>query len=133
MPESTRRLRTMQGVERAASKSTKASSNGRVSSNRRSAGRLEVEYVDNFGRKFVVYVDDARDDPALGHIKGPMPLDSLNLPQPLMVRLHNELYARGLITTQDVMRRPTDVEGAYKAALRVDIQSIQQLYKELGS
>jgi hypothetical protein len=95
--------------------------------------RVPTEYIDSWGRKFVVLViPDTNEDPAHAPIKGPIPLDSLELPQPLMVRLHNELYIRGLITRADVMSRPQDVQGALLAALKVDVTTIQALYRDLG-
>lgn len=127
MPESTRKSSRVKAAPIVAAK--------RTSTNRgtsQSVGfRMEVQHVDDIGRKFVVYINEG-EDPAFGNIKGPMPLDSLNLPQPLMVRLHNELYNRGLITTQDIMRRPQDVQGAIQAACRLDVNAIQGLYKSLG-
>lgn len=87
----------------------------------------ESTYLDSWGRMFAVYVEEGR-DPSTGIIKGPMPLDTLGLPQEVMVRLHNELYIRGLFTLSDVQRRPNDVLGAIQAAYGVDVQTIQALY-----
>lgn len=130
MPEAGRRQRTMPKAQ-AQAKATSAHTVTNRATSRNGATRVEAEYTDAWGRRFIVYVEEG-EDPASGNIKGPMPLDSLNLPQPLMVRLHNEMYIRGLITTADVMRRPQDVQGAIQGALRLDVQEIQRLYSDLG-
>lgn len=132
MPESQRRQRVMPKTK--AGSANKVATSAHTVTNRASLNggfREEVEHVDGLGRKFIVYVEQG-ESPVFGNIKGPMPLDTLGLPQPLMVRLHNEMYARGLITLADVMRRPQDVQGAIQSALRLDVQEIQRLYSEIG-
>lgn len=91
----------------------------------------EVEWVDHWGRKFVVYVriqGDVIGDPSKGVIKGPQPLDMLGLDQETNVRLHNELYARGIITYKDAMHRPMAILQAIQQALRVNVQQVQNAY-----
>jgi len=90
-------------------------------------GMTETVHIDSWGRKFAVYVSEGM-DPSCGHLIGPMPLDSLELPMDVMIRLHNELYERRLLTESDVLQRPQDVAGALAAAYQVDVQTIQGLY-----
>lgn len=87
----------------------------------------EAAYTDDIGRNFVVFVKPGT-DPAKGVIKGPQPLDNLGLDQDTMVRLHNELHARGLITHRDAMRRPQEVLAAIQQALKVNVQRVQNAY-----
>lgn len=88
-------------------------------------GAGENVHTDGWDRQFVVY---GRGDSA--PIKGPPPLDSLKLPRTLMVRLHNELFVRGLVTAEDVRRRPAEVVAALQAAYRVDASAIYNLYNK---
>lgn len=97
----------------------------------RATALKQVEYVDGIGRKFAVLVEEGQ-DPAHGVIVGPLPLDALELPASTMVRLHNELYGLHLYTYEDVRRRPQDVQSALAATYRVDIQTIQKLYAQMG-
>jgi hypothetical protein len=87
----------------------------------------EVEWTDDIGRKFIVFVKDGG-DPAKGIIKGPTPLDALGLDEETNVRLHNELYDRGIITSHDASHNPMKVLGAIQYALRVNVQQIQNAY-----
>lgn len=86
------------------------------------------DYEDQLGRKFKVLVKDENDDPAYGHILGPPFLDELELPEEIMVRLHNELFARNIITKKDARRRLSDIVGALMSALKVDATKIAELY-----
>lgn len=63
-----------------------------------------------------------------GIVVGPPALEQLGLPPEIETRLHNELYVRGLIVLDDVLRRLPDVEAALRAALKVDAQAIQACY-----
>lgn len=83
-----------------------------------------VEYTDDWGRKFLVYGESS----GSSMIYGPVPLDALELPQDVNVRLHNELFNRGLLTADDVRRRPNDVLAALQIALRVNVQQIQNIF-----
>lgn len=70
---------------------------------------------------------DATDAP-LGVPIGPPPLDDLGLPEDTAVRLHNELYARGVLTIDDARRHRADLVAALMAALRVDAETIYNIY-----
>jgi hypothetical protein len=94
----------------------------------------ETTYTDEWGRKFAVLVEEG-EDPAYGMIVGPLPLDGLvenGMSHDTMIRLHNELFIRKLLTYEDVRRRPQDVHAALQAALHVDVQTIQGLYAQMG-
>lgn len=88
----------------------------------------EVVYTDELGRKFKVVVPQGG-DPEFGVVIGPPYLDGLELPDSVMVRLHNELFYRRLFTLADVRRRPIDVDGALRAALKLDVQKILEAYR----
>jgi hypothetical protein len=78
------------------------------------------------GRKYVGYSDGN------GNVilKGPPEglVDDLKLPEPLATTLHNVLYARGLLTYDDVMKRSKELIGALQEALNLDVQRLQEAY-----
>ena len=90
----------------------------------------DVDYIDDEGRSWRVRVPD--DCPAdrfpEGIPIGPPALTQLELPLAVEVRLHNQLFGRGLLTRRDVLWRPQDVFAALQAAYRVDVQRLQTLY-----
>lgn len=65
---------------------------------------------------------------SMGLIIGPPDLSGLNLPYALMVKLHNELHARGILTKGDAMSRRQDIASALLTALRVDVGAIVDVY-----
>lgn len=75
-------------------------------------------------------VSDTQTEAAKGVVLGPPDLGSLNLPTALEVRLHNELYHRGLLTRKDLITKQPEVFAALQAALRVDAAAILNLYNE---
>lgn len=87
------------------------------------------------GRKQVVLIPDGAPDShaKMGVLVGPPDLDVLQLPIAIEVRLHNELYNRGLLTRKDVQKRPQELFAALQAALRVDVAAIANLYSSEGS
>lgn len=84
-------------------------------------------------KKYKAVVPDGSDPSnwQYGVIVGPPDLSGLNLPYDIEVRLHNELYVRGLIKSVDVRRNMQSVTGALMAALGVDAQRIAQIYEEM--
>jgi len=88
-----------------------------------------VDIVRN-GKKYKAEVpaDAPKNTWQFGLIKGPPDMSSLGLPPSIEVRLHNELFARGLITGRDVKKRAHDVQGALQAALKIDATTILNLY-----
>jgi len=91
----------------------------------------ELSHEDAEGRLWRVRIPDhAPDsDATMGVIVGPPPMDELGLPEEIAIRLHNQLYHRGLFTLKDVERRKGDVVGALHATLKVDVQRIVDIYK----
>lgn len=123
--ESVRREDTVSNGRRAGR--TEITTRSPVIRDRIPTGTVEAEYIDEWGRKFVVRVGEG-ESPEYGMIVGPQPLDELELPMDYMIRLHNELYNRKLLTYDDVRRRPQDVQAALGAAAKIDVQTIQSLY-----
>lgn len=95
----------------------------------------EVVHTLRDGRKQKVLIPDNAPDShaAMGVLVGPPDLDALQLPTALEVRLHNELFNRGLFTRKDVQKRPQEVFAALQSALRVDVAAIANLYPSEGS
>lgn len=95
-----------------------------------------VEYIDDLGRRYEVELPDGAADPAHGRIIGPWFLEELarsgvELPVDTATRLHNELYARRILTAEDA-DRPGNQEaliGAMRSALRVDVMRIREAYR----
>lgn len=88
--------------------------------------------IEKLGKKYKVIVPD--DSPSemwvYGIPVGPPDLSSLGLPPSIEVRLHNELYNRGLIQKIDVQRRMPELVAACMAAFKVDAQILAELYEE---
>jgi len=62
---------------------------------------------------------------------GPPDTRGLGLPDGIDVRLNNNLFNRGLITWDDVRRRPMEVTAALQSAYRLDAGRIISLYREV--
>lgn len=92
----------------------------------------KTKYTDALGRVHATLLpDDAPDSEAsMGLLLGPPTLTSLNLPIDIEVRLHNELAARELYSIGDVRKRRQDVLSALLATLKLDVQSIIDVYQE---
>lgn len=88
--------------------------------------------IEKGGKKYKAIVpDDAPQSTwQYGIIQGPPDISGLGLPPSIEVRLHNELFVRGLITKKDLQRSTQDVQGALMAALSVDMQRIVLAYEE---
>lgn len=93
----------------------------------------KVRYTDKDGRHTLVWLPDTAPDAdaRMGVPIGPPPLGALKLPKAIDVRLHNELFARGLFTREDVTRNRRDVISALMAALKVDAEAIIGCYSIL--
>lgn len=85
-------------------------------------GLRAVEWRDEDGRRWARGLPpQAPDSDARWGIPlGPPSLKALGLPAEVEIRLHNELYVRGLLTERDVRRRTHDIQAALMAALGVD-------------
>lgn len=62
-----------------------------------------------------------------GVVVGPPDFEDV-LPVELARRLHNELFARGLITHLDTIKRANDVSAAWQSALKYDVGQILASY-----
>ena len=69
-------------------------------------------------------------DANMGLPIGPPDLAPLGFPEEVEVRLHNQLFARRLLTAPDVLRHRKEVFAALQAAFRVDTDRIVALYLE---
>lgn len=94
-----------------------------------------VEYVDPDGRSWLRGLPQgARDsDAARGVPIGPPSLASLGLPKDVEIRLHNQLYQRGIITANDARRRINEIPSAIAAAYRVDTQAVLAIFQGIGA
>ena len=90
-----------------------------------------IEYRDPDGRLYAVLIpDDApASHAAMGIPVGPPPI---HFPDGLMariaIRLHNELYHRGIYTEADARARITDVGQALRTALHYGAAEVADLY-----
>lgn len=93
-----------------------------------------ANYTATDGRHYKVLVPDhaAPDTWARGIYIGPPDLSGLGLPEEVSVRLHNELFNRGIITQSDANARRPEVHAALMYALRVDAERVINAYKENG-
>lgn len=93
-----------------------------------------LDFTDLKGRHWRVQLpDDAGDDEVdLGVPVGPPDLEPLALakgwPESFAVRLHNELWHRGLLTKRDAQARSSELIGAFMAALKADAMDVARLY-----
>lgn len=90
----------------------------------------ESSYVDREGRQFAVLLpDDVPDSQAhQGMPLGPPPLDTLNLPVQIEVRLNNELFNRRIFTYDEAKRRMHELQASIVAACKVDAMDVLALY-----
>lgn len=87
-------------------------------------------FTDELGRKKVVLLPEEApiEDTAKGIPLGPPNLDELGLPEETAVRLHNELFNRGVIKQADALRGRADIMGALQSAFKVDVERIMNIY-----
>lgn len=91
---------------------------------------VRAKYQDDEGRWWVVLVPPGHEDEAsMGIPVGPPDLASLGLPEAVEVRLHNQLFNRGLLTARDLKGRGQEVFAALQAAYRVDQGAVTALYQ----
>lgn len=60
---------------------------------------------------------------------GPPPLDGLGLPLEIEVRLHNQLFARGIFTERDARKRLDEIRSSLISALQSDVNRILAIYQ----
>lgn len=97
----------------------------------RGSGIREVVYKDREGRKWKRGIPfNAPDtDAEFGVPLGPPSLADLGLPLEVEVRLHNQLFDRGILTEREARKRIGDVVSSLQAALRVDALRILTIYQ----
>lgn len=97
------------------------------------AATVQVEYVDDTGRRWAVLVPVGHEDEAAqGVVVGPPDVRVLGWPEDVALRVHNELYVRRILTMRDARTKAAEIGAALAAALRADIQTVQALYREEG-
>jgi hypothetical protein len=89
-----------------------------------------VLWISGDGRKYnsIIPIGAKDADASKGVKYGPPDLDVLGLPTDVRVRLHNELFARGLFTYEQVRRNLNEVIGAIQQAVRLDAQLVSEAY-----
>jgi hypothetical protein len=95
----------------------------------------EAHFETETGERYKVLLpDDAPDEHAeYGIIVGPPPLDELNLPTEVAVRLNNQLFDRGLFTWREVRQRREELLAVWQAVLRVDVGRLHDVYETTRS
>jgi len=68
-------------------------------------------------------------DASKGVPVGPPSLKPLGLPLDIEVRLHNELFHRGLLTKNDAVRHKQDIGSALQSTLKLSIHDILNTYE----
>lgn len=93
----------------------------------------QVEYSDVAGRHWARMLPNSEPNSraGIGIPVGPPPLDSLDLPEDLQTRLHNELYARGILTLDQALTNRREIQAAMMAAFRLDVDRIIACYRGL--
>lgn len=92
-----------------------------------------AQYEDTEGRRRRVLLPETLTDEEaeMGIPNGPPLLTALQLPADIEVKLHNELFNRGLFTLRDIRKagRPA-IQAALMAALSLDVERVLALYQE---
>ncbi len=89
-----------------------------------------ADYVDEKGRWWKVRVPAGSATPAsMGIPVGPPDLSSLGLPEEVSIRLHNQLFHRGLFTRANLRGRGQEIFAAIQAAYKVDSAAVTTLYR----
>lgn len=110
-------------------RSPNRSSGGAVARQQRPV-MVRVDYQDEDGRWWAALVPVGHEDEAhMGIPIGPPDLSPLDLPKELEVRLHNQLFNRGLLTARDVKGHAPQVFAALQATYRVDVAAVTGLYR----
>lgn len=89
-----------------------------------------TSYKDLDGRQWAVDVPAgvSDKDAHMGLHVGPQPLTELGLPLETEVRLHNELFRRGILTLTDAKKRRAELFASLQAAYAVDSERLIELY-----
>ena len=97
----------------------------------RTLGTVLIPWTDETERKWMMRVPQCETDASIGIVAGPPDTSSLGLPEALDIALHNELFNRGLLTWQDVKKRPQEIQAALQSVLKIDSGKIMMLYREI--
>jgi hypothetical protein len=94
-----------------------------------------VTDTDELGRKTNYIVPDGapKSTWSQGILMGPPDLSELGLPEEVAIKLHNELFNRGLVSKRDIRQRRQDIMMSFAAAMRFEVERIIQLYEETGN
>jgi hypothetical protein len=92
----------------------------------------QASYTDSDGRSWAVLLPDKApdEDAPMGLHVGPPSLDSLGLPKEVAIRLHNQLFDRGIFTLKEARVRRTEIFAALQAAYQVDSTILLNLYND---
>ncbi len=91
---------------------------------------VNADYEDNEGRWWRVRVPlGSEGQAAMGIPVGPPDLSSLGLPDEVSIRLHNQLFHRGLFTRANLRGRGQEIFAAVQAAYKVDSAAVTALYR----
>lgn len=91
---------------------------------------VNADYEDDEGRWWRVRVPlGSEGQEAMGIPVGPPDLSSLGLPDGISIRLHNQLFHRGLFTKANLRGRGQEIFAAIQAAYRVDSAAVTALYR----
>ena len=91
---------------------------------------VRADYQDDEGRMWAVLVPLGHEGEAsMGIPIGPPDLSPLGLSPAQEVRLHNQLFHRGILTAKDLRGRGKDVFAALQSALQVDVATVTGLYR----
>ncbi len=95
-----------------------------------SAPLVNADYQDEDGRWWRVRVPlGSEGQEAMGIPVGPPDLSSLGLPDAASIRLHNQLFHRGLFTKANLRGRGQEIFAAVQAAYKVDSAAVTALYR----
>lgn len=94
-----------------------------------------TSYVDAEGRRWVVNLPNGvpDSDAHMGLHVGPPPLTALGLPLDIEVRLHNQLFSRGILKLNDAKARRPELFAALQAAYAVDGERLLTLFAEASN
>lgn len=89
-----------------------------------------VSYTEDSGKKVMVLLpqEAPEEEAQKGILIGPPEIESLGLSEEATVRLHNELFERGILTPKDALRGRDQIMYALQATFKVDVDRIVELY-----
>lgn len=97
---------------------------------RREGIMVRADYQDAEGRWWATLVPIGHEDEApMGIPIGPPDASPLGLLPAQEIRLHNQLFHRGLLTAKDLKGRGREVFAAVQSALQVDVAAVTGLYR----